>query len=221
MIMEAINRIFFLLQQSASSKRKYDQVSDDNDSISTSSDEDSHEESNVWKNWLKFPNAEKNNTNFHPFSPEKHKIVRCGHGISPRPYLDPSLYKKHLKRHKVLRFPLLVECTTYIDAVLNSNTIRIFEKKIMAVPEFENNNIQNAVDFLNDIFLSALRLYKSKQDLTSSESVFNHLLIYRFMDSVALSIQNKHDCGSDFIPGEAYLSAVKKQLKDIGNYKDD
>lgn len=91
----------------------------------------------------------------------------------------------------------------------------------MAVPEFENNNIQNAVDFLNDIFLSALRLYKSKQDLTSSESVFNHLLIYRFMDSVALSIQNKHDCGSDFIPGEAYLSALKKQLKDIGNYKDD
>jgi hypothetical protein len=30
------------------------------------------------------------------------------------------------------------------------------------------------------------------------------------MDAVALSIQSKHDCGSDFFPGEAYLSAVKK-----------
>ncbi|KAI9476597.1 MAG: hypothetical protein EXX96DRAFT_652202 [Benjaminiella poitrasii] len=149
------------------SKRKYEQVSDDNDSISTSSDEDSHGESNVWKNWFRFLNAEKNSTNFHPFSPEKHKIVRCGHGISPRPYLDPNLYKKHLKRHIVLRFPLHVECTTCIDAVLDS----------------------------------------TKQDLTSCESVFNHLLVYRFIDSVALSIQNKHDCGSDFIPGEAYLSA--------------
>ncbi|KAI8975323.1 hypothetical protein BDF20DRAFT_599579 [Mycotypha africana] len=41
------------------------------------------------------------------------------------------------------------------------------------------------------------------------------------MDSVALSIQNKHDCGGDFIPGEACLSAVKKQLKDSGHLKDD
>jgi hypothetical protein len=57
--------------------------------------------------------------------------------------------------------------------------------------------------------------------LDSSESVFNHLLVYRFMDAVALSIQNKHDCESDFVPDEAYLSAIKKQLKDIGNYKDD
>ncbi|CAO3657461.1 unnamed protein product [Mucor hiemalis] len=41
------------------------------------------------------------------------------------------------------------------------------------------------------------------------------------MDSVALSIQSTHNCGSDFIPGEAYLCAIKKQLKGIVNYKGD
>ncbi|KAI9027405.1 hypothetical protein CLU79DRAFT_885243 [Phycomyces nitens] len=91
----------------------------------------------------------------------------------------------------------------------------------MAIPEFEDDDIQNAVDFLSDIFLSILRLYKSKQDLTSNESVFSHLLVYRFMDSVAISIQNNHDCGSDFIPREVYLSVVKKRLRDIGSYKGD
>lgn len=41
------------------------------------------------------------------------------------------------------------------------------------------------------------------------------------MDAVIVSVQSKHDCGADINPGEAYLSAMKKQLVDMETHKDD
>lgn len=78
-----------------------------------------------------------------------------------------------------------------------------------------------ATNFLSDLFGAKTRLYKSTQDLQSGEGVFNHLLVNRFLDAVALSFQATHNCGSDFVPAEAFLAAVRKQLKAIGNHKDD
>lgn len=53
-------------------------------------------------------------------SPEAHKIIRYGKGVSPRPLLDRSLYNKHLESHVVEEYPLPASCIKYMDEVIDS-----------------------------------------------------------------------------------------------------
>lgn len=49
-----------------------------------------------------------------------HGVIRCGEGVSPRPYLDEELYSSHLSTHKKVAFPIPTECAEYMDKVIDS-----------------------------------------------------------------------------------------------------
>ena len=73
-------------------------------------------------------------------------------------------------------------------------------------------NKHSRVNYYN-CFLFSLKIYKSQQHVTSSESTFNHLLINKFLEAVAMSIEDERDDdkGVDFVVAEACLSSLKKQ----------
>ncbi|KAI9258437.1 hypothetical protein EDC94DRAFT_660985 [Helicostylum pulchrum] len=65
---------------------------------------DDQYKSSIGIEWLKF--IKKQQSIFHPLSPEANNIFRSGNGISPKPYLDRDLYVNHLESHAADNYPL-------------------------------------------------------------------------------------------------------------------
>lgn len=75
----------------------------------------------------------KKKRNFPPYSLVDHGVIRCGEGVSPRPYLDEELYSSHLSTHKKVAFPIPTECAEYMDKVIDSTNLASYKKAMNSV----------------------------------------------------------------------------------------
>ncbi|KAL9537076.1 hypothetical protein MBANPS3_012106 [Mucor bainieri] len=180
-------------------------------------DEGDSEADSIWREWLRFLKQRKGD--FHPYSPASHKIVRCGKGVSPRPYLDRKLYNRHLATFTSETHALPANCVPYMDKVIDSEDLESFKKALKSTRDDYTEN-EKTYDFLEDIFRGALEGYSTFQDVHDGESTFDALFIYPYLRAVSKAVTS-HSCGADFKRGEANLIAMSKQLIALGLKVDD
>ncbi|KAL9551135.1 hypothetical protein PS6_005149 [Mucor atramentarius] len=179
---------------------------------SDASNESDVENGSIWKDWLKF--LDEKEKDFHPFSPVSHRIVRCGKGISPRPYLNRALYNRHLATFQSENHALPSDCVVYMNSVIDSEDLAYFKAAMKSIPS-DCVESEIAVEFLEDIFRAAYRGYSTFQDVNDGESTFDDLFIYPYLVAVSKAVQ-PHSCKADFKVGETCLQSMSRQLKALG-----
>lgn len=146
---------------------------------------------------------------FHPYSPEYHRIIRSGKIVSHKPYLDKELYTSHVNEHEDKEYTLPVVCAPYILKVIRQDDLKSFKKAIRAVPEDEN-----AIIFIEDLFIGVYNFYASHQDIYDGENAFNRLFLFPFLKAVTRATSAELDTvKTDFCDGEVCLESMSTQLK--------
>ncbi|KAI8097849.1 uncharacterized protein B0P05DRAFT_601512 [Gilbertella persicaria] len=177
----------------------------------------------VWVDWLKFL---KNHENaFHPYSPEANNIIRSGIGISPKPYLDRDIYRRHMQRRAEMPDSIPQAFHQYIDKYIESNDIMQAKKQIEALTLYlltneDNRHITANLKLLEQLLQQVQKSYESYIDYNSSEDAFNQLFIWPYLDVISKSIFI-HNCKADFAQGQPILKTMSRQLKKSNLYVDD
>ncbi|KAG1046739.1 hypothetical protein G6F43_010788 [Rhizopus delemar] len=134
-----------------------------------------------------------------------------------------NTYKKQMFKDRE-DYTVNKQFCSYIDLVLESETLPAFKSNIKNIPAVsgENKLPPQQVDFLEELFVAVLTLYKRKIQLTHSEAVFNKFLVEPFLQAVS-NLINEDECAwldAGFFPGEEHLLSMTKQLKQNGQFKD-
>ncbi|CEG80194.1 hypothetical protein RMATCC62417_14563 [Rhizopus microsporus] len=199
---------------SNSNKRQLDDENDDSESQSKKKERLNKKFDSVWKDWIDFLRNEENVEKFHPYSPEHHNVIRVGRGVSPKPNLDEGLYNQHLEIHPAPVYTLPSNTLEYLNGVIDSASLAELRKKIKQIPDADGED-EIVFNFLEDVFMACYNFYSSKQDLEEGETVFNDMLVFPFLKSVAKAVaENIKNSDAEFKVGETPLKAMMKQLDD-------
>jgi hypothetical protein len=204
--------------QSSAQKRKYVDGSHQeiqNKRPNHQPDQDQNPSTSMFGKWNKFL---ENRNNFHPYSPEYHRIIRSGQIVSHLPYLDPEIYLDHVAQHKHHEYPFPENCRSYINNVMDQNDIKEYKKAIRKVPD-ENDS---TLVFLEYQFNAIYAFHTTHQDIFSREVTFNNLFLFPFFRAVAATIATElENTKTDFCDGEVYLESMSKQLRILNMLNDD
>lgn len=97
----------------------------------------------------------------------------------------------------------------YINTVVDASSFQIF-----AANSNKGNDGSSEYMLIQSVFKVMKKLYTTRVPLNTSESTYNHYLVYPLLELVAESICDKTPCG--FFPGEIPLVAMKSVEKEQG-----
>ncbi|KAI8091742.1 hypothetical protein BDF21DRAFT_449119 [Thamnidium elegans] len=172
--------------------------------------ENAEEINSILGKWNKFL---ENKENFHPYSPEYHRVIRCGKTVSSRPSLDKELYDQHVSQHEEKEYSLPEVCMSYIDNIMNQHDLKKYRKAIRKVPEVEGKD-EDTFLFVENIFQSIYNFHTTYKDIHDGETEFNGLFLFPFLNAVAAAVAAELGAAkTDFCYGEVCLEAMSTQLK--------
>ncbi|KAI7905809.1 uncharacterized protein BX663DRAFT_500982 [Cokeromyces recurvatus] len=183
---------------------------------------DEHEPS-IGTEWLRF--IKKHQLLFHPFSPVANNIIRSGDGISPRPYLDRSLYEKHMESHDVEQYTLPTVLCDHLDPAIDATDLVEFKKEIRKLSvlilkeEERAQNENECLEFLEEFLNQVHKMYTSPVKYNSNEDAFNQLYTWPYLGLIGRSV-NTDECKGYFIQGQPVLQSMSRQLKEVGIFAD-
>lgn len=160
------------------------------------------ETNSILEKWNKFL---ENKENFHPYSPDYHRVIRCGKTVSSRPSLSKELYNQHVSQHEEKEYPLPEVCMAYISNVMNQDNLSKYRK----VPEVEGEG-EDTLLFVENIFQAMYSFHTTYKDIHNGENEFNGLFLFPFLKAVASAVAAEAGAAkTDFCYGEAISKGAR------------
>ncbi|CAO3649580.1 unnamed protein product [Cunninghamella blakesleeana] len=178
----------------------------------------------IWNEWIEFLSQAKDSNSIHKYSPEKHGIIQCGKGISPRPGLNRDIYYNFMKQVDCGNIPLnLNDLKEYVDSVVDSDSIHDMKRTLNSISSV--NSCNPLCLFIKNVASIMVSIYQTLPSLSYSESVLNTKLVFPFMNAIIDYMMDINDTAHStikpyFIPGEEQLISMTTQLERIGTRHD-